>query len=256
METTNKPPDALPEPGNERNADRLILVDERESTSNGQREEQAILGEDRLLVLCDGVFAIAVTLLVLSIKLPDNITNEAQFNRGLGSLLGQVITYVITFVVVAGYWSQHRTIARSVERVDARFTWLTFLFLAFVAFFPVTSDILGNYGAYRGAVILYVLTFSGCGLSLIALWLYAAWEDRLLGKPLPRHELFTRTVDLATTPAYFSLSLLLLLTPLPPTDVFWSWLLLPLFHRIGRWWYKRWQARQTPAKTKSSQPKQ
>lgn len=241
METTDQQPNAS-EKGDTPDLDRLILVDEREADSNARQKEQTILGEDRLLVLCDGVFAIAATLLVLDIKLPSNITNEAQFNQQLGTLLSQAIIYVITFVVIAGYWSQHRGIVRSIERADSRFTWLTFLFLAFVAFFPVTSSILGAYG-YRGAVILYTLAFAGCGFSLIALWLYAAWGGRLLERPLTRQQLVKRTINLALTPAYFSFSLLLLLTPLRPADIFWSWLLLPVFYRFSRWAYRSWQDR-------------
>lgn len=241
METTHQQPNTS-EKEDTPNQDRLILVDERELESKVRQQEQTILGEDRLLVLCDGVFAIAATLLVLDIKLPSNIPNEAQFNQQLGALLGQVFIYVITFVVIAGYWSQHRGIVRTIERVDARFTWLTFLFLAFVAFFPVTSNILGAYG-YRGAVMLYTLAFAGCGFSLIALWLYAAWDGRLLERPLSRRELIRRTFNLALTPAYFSLSLLLLLTPLRPADIFWSWLLLPVVYRLSRWAYQHWQRR-------------
>jgi uncharacterized membrane protein len=241
METTHQQPDTA-EKGDTPDQDRLILVDERELESKVRQQEQTILGEDRLLVLCDGVFAIAATLLVLDIKLPPNISNEAQFNQQLGALLSQVFIYVITFVVIAGYWTQHRSIVRSIERVDSRFTWLTFLFLAFVAFFPVTSGILGAYG-YRGAVILYTLAFAGCGFSLIALWLYAAWNGRLLEQPLSHRELIRRTLNLGLTPAYFSLSLLLLLTPLRPTDIFWSWLLLPVVFRLIRLAYRHWQRR-------------
>lgn len=242
MDTNPPQLNTPPEQENGTNSDRLILVDEREAEQPIRKGEQNLLGEDRLLVLSDGVFAIAITLLVINIKLPPDISNEAQFNQALGTVLDQAFIYVITFVVIAGYWAQHRRIARLVERSDARFTWLTFLFLAFVAFFPVTSSILGDYG-YRGAVILYTLAFAGSGFSLIALWLYAAWGNRLLGKPLPRGELFTRTANLAATPVYFSLSLLLLLTPLRPTDVFWSWLLLPVLFRLFHWGYHKWQAR-------------
>lgn len=242
MKTTPSQSNVSPEERDAPIAERLALVDEEKATPTDQEREQALLGEDRLLVLCDGVFAIAITLLVLNIKLPSGIPNEAKFNQALGQLLDQVFIYVITFVVVAGYWLQHRRVVRSVERMDGRFTWLTFLFLAFVAFFPVTSSILGSY-SYRGAVLLYTLAFAGCGFSLIALWLYAAWDSRLLYQPLSRHEMMSYTFGLSVTPTYFSLSLILLLTPLRPNDVFWSWLLLPVFYRLGRWAYHRWKAR-------------
>lgn len=111
---------------------------------------------------------------------------------------------------------------------DSRFTWLTLLFLVFVAFFPVTSSVLESY-TYPGAVILYTLTFSGCGLSLVLLWLYASWQHRLIAPELPLEEIVSFAVSLALTPVYFALSLLLLLFPVHPTTVFWSWLVLPAF---------------------------
>src|ERR1051326_5794254 len=243
MKTNPSQSNTPPEQGNDSNSDRLILTDERQSTSTDQKREQNLLGEDRLLVLSDGVFAIAITLLVINIRLPSDIPNEAQFNEALGTVLGQALIYIITFVVIAAYWSQHRRVVRQIERTDSLFTWLTFLFLAFVAFFPATSGILGDY-TYPGAVILYTLAFAGCGFSLIILWLYAAWGNRLLGTPLPRKEVIGRAVNLAATPVYFTLSLILLLTPLPTRYVFWSWVLLPFFYRLVRLGYRKWRTTQ------------
>jgi uncharacterized membrane protein len=194
-------------------------------------------GAERLLVLCDGIFAIATTLLVIDIKIPSNLS-ETAFNNALSNLLfSQAIIYLITFVVIASFWAQHRRVMHYVNHFDSRFISLTLLFLAFIAFFPVTSTILNQY-SYLGAIILYTLTFAGCGFSLLIVWLYASWHHRLLEPDLPRERIASLSIGIALTPVYFSLSLLLLFTPLNPPDIFYSWLLLPfitlLFHMVRR----------------------
>jgi len=111
--------------------------------------EEKTPNEDRLIILCDGVFAIAMTLLVLdtSITISQNGISEATFigkvNKALGSLVQPTISYLVTFFIIARYWRIHRNLMRIVQRLDNGFISLTFLFLAFIAFFPVTSKLLG-----------------------------------------------------------------------------------------------------------------
>src|SRR5258708_35604606 len=133
--------------------------------------------EDRLIMLCDGVFAIAITLLVLDIRLPDDL---AHFYNNLHELLIKIMFYFITFLVIAGYWIMHRRIMQDVRRLDKRFMWLTFLFLSFVALFPATIPLIGTFGQYREAIIMYVLTLAACGFSASFLWIYASWSHRLI----------------------------------------------------------------------------
>ena len=186
-----------------------------------QQHEEKEAGDDRLVMLCDGVFAIAITLLVIDIKVDGNLSLD-QFNNILRSVFfSQTVFYLITFLVISRFWIQHRHLMRSVKRVDHRFIELTFLFLVFISFFPVTSSIVGEGYDYPGAVILYTLTFAGCGFSSLALWSYATWHHRLVDQEITRDEIVARSVSIALTPAYFSLSLLLLLFPaLPAGDVF------------------------------------
>jgi uncharacterized membrane protein len=192
-----------------------------------QKQREGFLDRDRLIMLCDGIFAIAITLLVLDIKLPVGHLNEAQFNDALPDLFSKAIFYLITFVAIAGFWLEHHRLMQSVTSVNSRFTWLTFLFLAFIAFFPATSNIIEGYGYVR-AVIIYTLGFAGCGFSLLFLWFYASWHHRLVNKELSQEDIIFHSTNLAFAPTYFSLSLLLLLLPIKPADIFWSWLLLPV----------------------------
>jgi hypothetical protein len=77
-------------------------------------------------------------------------------------------------------------------------------------------------------IILYTLVLTGCGYSLLAIWLYASGRNRLLAEPQTRGERAMRTLCLALAPTFFSLSLLLLLTPLEPSEILLTWLLVPL----------------------------
>lgn len=253
MDSVEKQPVQQPAQANVSQKDRPAVA-KTDAKKPGLLREK-ISGEDRLLVLCDGVFAIATTLLVIDIKLPSGIKNEATFNNALADLFSNsVVLYVITFAVIASLWVQHRHMMRHIKYQDARFTWFTLLFLVFIAFFPVTSNILETYGAYHGAVIIYTLTFSGCGLSLVLLWLYASWHHRLIEPDMPRDQIVSLGIGFALTPIYFSLSLLLLFAPLQPADIFWSWLLLPFVTLLFRA-IRRRQLSQSLGKLISHQPK-
>ncbi len=215
-------------------------LDTTQKQSHEQKQLEKFSAEDRLIMLCDGIFAIAITLLVINIKLPSGLT-EDKFNGALRTqLFSQVLFYLITFLVIAGYWSEHRRLMRLIERIDRRFISLTFLFLAFIAFFPVTSSIVGEGYGYRSAVILYTLAFAGCGFSSLLLWLYASWHRRLIDPQTSQDEIISRGINIALAPTYFSLSLLLLFSSITPADIFWTWLLLPFVVFIVRHIQQSW----------------
>jgi uncharacterized membrane protein len=236
MHPVDKQAEKMDAPG--KNQHDLLSPVEKEARP-WQRAEKAP-GDDRLVMLCDGVFAIAMTLLVLNIRLPAGIPytpgdGDAQFMGKLLDLLNsQALYFVITFAVIAGYWMQHRSLMQDIRRIDNRFIGVTFLFLLFIAFFPVTSSIIGEYGNHPGAVILYTLAIAGCGFSSLALWLYAAGHHRLIDRSMTGEEIISRGIHIGLSPAYFTLSLLLLFAPIQPSNIFWTWLLLPLFTPLIR----------------------
>lgn len=204
-----------------------------------------VFGEDRLIFLADAVFAIAMTLLVLEITLPagEHFTDEGHFNEALVTLIEQTAIYLVTFAVLARYWMAHRSLMRLVDRLDSRAIWLTFLFLAFVAFFPVPSGILGDYD-FTGAVVLFTLVLVGCGYSLLGLWLYVSGKNRLLGVHVSRTAIGDRSVDLALEPTVFLLSLLLLPTRrFDPSAIFLTWLLVFPLAWLIHWLRERRDAR-------------
>ena len=198
--------------------------------------------EDRLVMLCDGIFAIAITLLVIDIGVhPVNDSAQAM-NDALLNLIQPSISYLVTFLIIAMYWRFHRTLMQVVQRLDNGFISLTFLFLAFVAFFPVTSKLVGEYGDNESVIVFYTLGLSGCSFSALVLWVYATWRHRLVSPDLPQETINTRSISLLLNPLIYCASLLLLrlVPPDQPYLICFSWALIGYTQRIVKYIYMRW----------------
>jgi uncharacterized membrane protein len=131
------------------------------------------VGEDnslgRLLALSDGVFAIAMTLLALDLRLPDlsGDPTDAALRHTLGDEVPTMLAFVLSFYVVAGYWLTHRRLMRRVTQVSRGLIWHTIWVLLLVAALPFPTAVLAEhgdlpsglafYGAYNVVAILALL---------------------------------------------------------------------------------------------------
>ena len=209
-----------------------------------ERRPEENASEDRIVLLCDGVFAIAITLLVLDIRLPDKLA-AADIKQALQDLLARTIMYLITFAVLAIYWFNHRRMMKYIRRVDAGFIWLNLLFLAFIAYFPVTSSAVGQHSELSQIVILYVLVLSGCGYASVLPWLYATQKRRLVDPDLDQYMVNYQILNILIAPTFYLLSLFLLFLPpfsSAPDSIFLTWFslgiiqtaIISLYHRLYR----------------------
>ena len=103
---------------------------------------------DRIVNLSDGVFAIAITLLVLDIRAPDIPQNmvSSQLPGALLSLWPKYLSYVLSFVGISAFWLIHHSIFRPIRSYDRILLYLNLLFLMVVAFLPFPTSLLGEYG--------------------------------------------------------------------------------------------------------------
>nr|MBA3301869.1 DUF1211 domain-containing protein [Thermoleophilaceae bacterium] len=85
---------------------------------------------NRTTAFSDGVFAIAITLLVLNVEIG---TNEPALGEALSALLPEIFSYALSFAVIGRYWVLHHRLFGDLEGVDGRLTTLNLAFLAFVA---------------------------------------------------------------------------------------------------------------------------
>ena len=106
----------------------------------------------RIVAFSDGVFAIAITLLVLAFQIPENSPDVVH---SLLNQKGDVFAYALSFAVLGRLWLAHHRFFSVLERFDGTLMGLNLLYLAWIVLVPFTSEVLGDYGDQSGGVILY-----------------------------------------------------------------------------------------------------
>jgi len=131
--------------------------------------------KSRIAALADGIFAVAMTLLVLDLKLPEGIeiTTDAAMWRQLVGLRAHFLIYALSFTVLGAYWIGHHYQFHFVRRVDRGLLWLNLLFLLFITLVPFLTNLLAGRTRLHLPVVLY-------GLNLLSLSLIFLWHLRYL----------------------------------------------------------------------------
>jgi len=181
---------------------------------------------DRIVNLSDGIFAIAITLLVLDIKVPDIPENmvSSQLSGALLSLWPKYLGYLLSFVGISAFWLIHHSIFRPIRAYDRTLLYLNFLFLMVIAFVPFPTSLLGEYGDHQLPVAIYAATLAVGRLLLTAIFWYSTNNDRLLDEP---HDPATVRFFLLrglTIPAIFSLSIVISFFSV--AVAIWTWLIM------------------------------
>lgn len=101
----------------------------------------------RVLAFSDGMFAIAMTLLVVGIGLPmlSDAGDEGELLEAFGELRHEILSFFISFAVIGRYWIAHHQFFALLRAMDYRLVAINLVYLAFVAFLPFPTDVLGNY---------------------------------------------------------------------------------------------------------------
>jgi uncharacterized membrane protein len=129
---------------------------------------------ERIGALSDGLFAIAMTLIVLEIRVPPTagIASDGQLLAALGDLAPRFLTYLLSFMTLGIFWNGQQTQLSYLSHGNRDLSWLSLLFLAIVALFPFTTSLLADFFQFRLALALYWLDIMLCGLALLAIWTY------------------------------------------------------------------------------------
>jgi len=127
---------------------------------NGKAESDGRgMGKNRIEALTDGIFAVAMTLLVLDIKPPVHLrfeTSEALVDH-LSVLEHSFVMYAISFVVLAMFWLGHHLQFHFVRHVDRQLLWINLLFLLLAVVVPFSTNLVGDHGHLQLPVVLYAV---------------------------------------------------------------------------------------------------
>jgi uncharacterized membrane protein len=141
---------------------------------------------ERLAALGDGVFAIAMTLIVLELKVPPHaaIHSETALLSALADMAPHFAAYAMSFLTLALFWTGQQAQLNCLASSDRKFAMLQLSFLAAVATLPFSTSLLGEYIAYRTALLIYWFNLFMLGVTLYAAWRHAKRSD-LTKKDLP-----------------------------------------------------------------------
>lgn len=162
----------------------------------------------RFFAFSDGVFAIAITLLALDLKVP--VLPADQISRLPQEILNQIpsfMSYAISFIVVGTYWNAHHRMFRFIVKYDNALLWLNILFLMTLCFLPFPTVLTNRYINQVFPTVFYAGSVAVIGLTMNLLWAYAAWKHRLLAPHLPKEMVRQVTWRMLTPPVFFIASI-------------------------------------------------
>src|SRR3954447_11839145 len=199
-------------------------------------------GLERIIFFSDAVFAIAITILVIDLRLPaipPGLSYE-EVSTALDHALQSVFTqqfqaFVISFLVIGVYWVAHHRQFRFIKRYDPGLIWRNLFFLMSIAFLPFPTSVIGEYGNHSQAVILYALSVATTGLLATVLWHYATSNHRLVDPDLSLRLIRFYTLRTFSTTAVFLLSIPIALVSTLAAELSWFGLLLPTLYLLRRY---------------------
>ena len=197
-------------------------------------------GTDRMQFFSDAVFAIALTLLVLDIRLPD--TESGDLLTALLDLWPQYFAFALSFVIIALNWISHHAKYRVIVRYDGRLLRLNFVLLFLIAIVPFPTSVLSEYAPEAPAVVLYAATVAALSITQLLIWAYAVRAG--LTKDVDAAMFRYIVLNILPAPIVFLLSIPIAFVD--PQIAMYAWFaIIPMTWLFG--WLARRPSRRSPA---------
>ena len=171
------------------------------------RREENEVEFSRIVAFSDGVFAIAITLLVLNLGVPQRV-GGGDVGRALWEQRQDLFAYALSFAVIGRFWLVHHRFFGDVTGFDGRLISLNIFYLGWIVLIPFSSQVLGDHGGSTAAIVLYAANLAAVALIGAAMFADAhrvgltktAPEERRLNR---QRALFTAGVFLISIPVAF-----------------------------------------------------
>lgn len=145
-------------------------------------QEILVPNTSRIEAFSDGVLAIVITLLVLELRVPE-IEGEPTAQAlaaAFGALTPKIISFILSFVIVAIFWVNHHQLFHSIRHTDRMLLWLNMLFLLFISAVPFPTAVIGEYPQNAFAVAFFGVIMLGAGLAFALMRWYASFPGQLI----------------------------------------------------------------------------
>jgi uncharacterized membrane protein len=172
--------------------------------SGQEGENENFISKNRLEALIDGVFAFAMTLLVISLAISPPIPAPeaaAELPRYLSDMRPAFISFLVAFFVLAGHWGLHHRQFHFVRTVDQGILRINLLILVCVVLIPFTTSVSGEYEFVQIAVVLFHINLLAIGMLFFIHWFYLTRHHHLTEPQIPEHTARCWFVHLLVSPA-------------------------------------------------------
>jgi len=198
---------------------------------------------DRLLALSDGVVAIAITLLVLQLNVPSpakfhDPNSASELAAQLGKGADRLVSYVISFYVIAQFWLVHHRVFRRITGQQEGLAWWNFAFLFTITVMPFTSDLLGEFSANPLAVDIFAVNLLLAVVATQLTVIYGRRRDLVTAETAQE----TRAAQYRVAASVLVIALSIGIAWVNPNAAKYFWLLLAVAPRIADHWSRRQSA--------------
>ena len=162
------------------------------------------MGKARMEALTDGIFAFAMTLLVLNLEVPQEAPSSSAVNAVqalISGLAPDFMHYVIAFAILAGFWIVHHSFFEHIRVLDRKMMWLNIMSLLFVALLPFSTDLADTYVDFPTSALLFEANIFIIGALFWVQWNYACAGGRFLKPGVPNEHVERTRKGMLITPA-------------------------------------------------------
>jgi uncharacterized membrane protein len=190
---------------------------------------------EHVISFSDAIFAFAITIMTLSVDIPDLPTNltQAELLDELYALYPQFESYVISFAVIAVFWVSYHQVFNHIKGSHITIVYLNLLFLLMITLLSLSTSLIINYETYQIPYVIYCFIVVMTSLLLALIWWYAIKNDGLVEENL--HPFFIKGVlaNLISIPIVFTISIIISIVNLDIAQYFWL-VIIPITISIRR----------------------
>lgn len=130
----------------------------------------------RIQDLTDGIFAFSMTLLIVSVSMPDsaNKISENALSSQLTGMVPTFLTFILSFILIATFWVVHHKQFQSIKKSDDTLIWINIILMLLVVFMPFTTDLADDYGYLKIAILVFNLNMFLIGVMFYIQYAYSA----------------------------------------------------------------------------------
>jgi len=177
-------------------------------------------GLERAVGFSDAVFAVAITLLILTIVVPE-VSDVSQLRQELVDLWPKFVGFFISFVIIGAFWMSHHSMFALIRRSTPGLLWMNLFLLMFIVLLPFSTDLMSEYNSSVLAVVFYDINMVVVAFSLSLLWWYASYRNDLVDEavsPAVRKHLLLTYLSMTLV---FCLSIAIAFVNIPVSQYFY-----------------------------------